>query len=608
MIPDRAHITIHDSATVRDSPNHGYDFTSNGLAILQPISCTVTEERNGAYYCEMTHPIDDDEVWKHLNENNIISVPIMYHDTEKRQLFRIAIREVKHAGKRRTIYVRAYHIWYDLRARVVLEPNTTTQALNGWFAMYWLFESVYTQDGFIGKEWYPFNYNSDITKKVHYEWTKPMTIPDLMIGDDHSIAAMWEGEIYRDNFYFSINTQKEYSRSWLEPIRLGVNMLEITEHVDWSNYCNYAYAYDNFDLWKAVSFTTFGSAPGDIVKAQMFNYKVSDEAVLTEDMFRLFAELSQPAITYTIEFADIRANPEYKDFIDLQSYEVCDKVRIINERLNMDTVQQVIQKVYDVLHRRTVSMKLGRFQRSITRKSTMEDTAYESGEDVKAAQSAAQEAIRTMPGKKTDPGVAASPVIFGDAETNSAEGEYASAAGSNSTASGNSAHADSGGTAVGDHVNADTGGIVGNIYDTDGNLYESRESKSSARGTINGGEACFAAAGGTVVMSAGVPSVESAAVAGGVVNAGKHSAALAGAETFGDNAFAAGLGCRAYKNSACLGVAGEAGSDFYEDKIVFAIGDGDYDEETGTVTRTHNLLELRKSGMLLINGVAVYSP
>lgn len=594
MIPNRVFITVHDSATIRDSPDHGYDFTKNGLAILQPEECTVVEERNGGYYCELTHPIDDAGAWKHLNENNVLSVPIIYHGEERRQLFRIAVREVRDTqnhGKR--IYVLAHHIFYDLRARVVIKPEMYYGGVK--YAIDKIFSDVYTQDGFIGKEWYPYTYSSDIEDNKVYKWTSPLTIPALLLGDDHSLVNLYGGEIYRDNFYFSINKKKEGSTEEVEPLRYGVNMLDITEHVDWSQYCNYAHAYDNFDYWKDVSFTTFGSAFGDIVKAQQFNYKYFSEENLTEDMFELFGQYSQPAITYTVTFADIRAKPEYAAFTNLQTYEVGDTVRIINERIGINTTQIIVRKVYDVLRRKTISIELGNIPRSITRRSTLQDTAFESTEDVKAIRA-------QMAGKKSDPEYENSGEIFNDYDNNTASAPYSNASGveatatgfgasaeSKSTANGTWSHADSGSQADGVYANSSSGGFVG---------ADTKYCRAGSGGTVfsNGSEYSDACAG------ASVQSGNKAFAAAGAVADGDGAVSLGEGCSAGKNALAGGKGCKAIEGTVCLGVNGITGYTSDNEKIVFAIGDG----EDATDEGRHNKLYLTETGKLYINDTLVF--
>lgn len=56
-------------------PNAG-DFSSNGLGILQPSSCKVTEERNGMYELELVHPIGQDLRWAQIQNGCIIKADV----------------------------------------------------------------------------------------------------------------------------------------------------------------------------------------------------------------------------------------------------------------------------------------------------------------------------------------------------------------------------------------------------------------------------------------------------------------------------------------------------------------------------------------------------
>ena len=48
------------------------DFSSNGLGIVQPQSCTVTETLNGEWELTLVHPIDEHGRWTRLSEGNIL--------------------------------------------------------------------------------------------------------------------------------------------------------------------------------------------------------------------------------------------------------------------------------------------------------------------------------------------------------------------------------------------------------------------------------------------------------------------------------------------------------------------------------------------------------
>ena len=50
------------------------DFSHNGIRILCPTECKITEVLNGEYSLTLTHPFDDLGNWKFLIEYNIIKV------------------------------------------------------------------------------------------------------------------------------------------------------------------------------------------------------------------------------------------------------------------------------------------------------------------------------------------------------------------------------------------------------------------------------------------------------------------------------------------------------------------------------------------------------
>ena len=52
------------------------DWTGNGQAILDPISCEITEEAGGSYELEMQHPCDEHGKWLYLVNEAIIKAPV----------------------------------------------------------------------------------------------------------------------------------------------------------------------------------------------------------------------------------------------------------------------------------------------------------------------------------------------------------------------------------------------------------------------------------------------------------------------------------------------------------------------------------------------------
>ena len=125
------YICVYDMST----PQDGFD--NNGLAILDPTVCEITEELNGAYELTLTHPIDDTGKWKHLLELNIIKA--------RGQLFRIYNKNTKlnsDGSRERTAYAR--HIFYDLNGRLLEDVRPTDKTGHEYIA--WLINNVFDSD------------------------------------------------------------------------------------------------------------------------------------------------------------------------------------------------------------------------------------------------------------------------------------------------------------------------------------------------------------------------------------------------------------------------------------------------------------------------------
>lgn len=57
-------------------PSDATDFASNGLCVLTPTACSVTETLNGEWELSMTHPLDERDKWTYLQVGCIIRAPV----------------------------------------------------------------------------------------------------------------------------------------------------------------------------------------------------------------------------------------------------------------------------------------------------------------------------------------------------------------------------------------------------------------------------------------------------------------------------------------------------------------------------------------------------
>ena len=334
-VKQKSYISVYDSKET--------DFEHNGLRVLSPTICEVTEELNGAYELTLTHPIDNDNNWLYLNEFNIIKT--------QGQLFRIYKRVKSMTGDNITVYAR--HIWYDLLANFIEDVRPTL--LNGQGAIDWILGKTHEEHNFTG--------TSDIAE-LNTAYYMDMSPVLAFLGADNAFITRWGGELYRDNFNFSINTRRGIDNAF--NIRYGVDMTDIEETVDYSEFCSTLIAEDNFGN-RIKILSSANPSPYNHVKKLIFNYDVNDRTVLQADARAYMDTYNKPSINYTVTFANLKNVDEYKDFIDLQRCEIGDTGIIHNERLGISNVQKIVKKTVDGITGDVISIELGTAKGTITR-------------------------------------------------------------------------------------------------------------------------------------------------------------------------------------------------------------------------------------------------
>lgn len=216
------------------------DFTHNGLRILMPTACEITEILNGEYTLSITHPRDEWGNWQYIRENYIIKA--------QRQLFRIYRKTLSmSSGGGYQIKADAMHIFYDLNYYFIKDARPTMKT--GESALEWITTHTYTARGSSTAEQPTarFTFSTDIKpsgayptaddlKTAYYE---KMSVTKALIGADNCFITVWGGELYRDNFNVIINKRRGGDNAF--SIRYGVDMTEIQQEIDYSGYCSAIY-------------------------------------------------------------------------------------------------------------------------------------------------------------------------------------------------------------------------------------------------------------------------------------------------------------------------------------------------------------------------------
>jgi len=333
-------------------------FQHNGLAILRPSECISTHELNGRWDVTLTHPIDPQGRYKYLTPPNVLKI--------EGQLFRIDEHESTVDQSGAVIKVHAKHIFYDLADTLIMD--LTLNSLNGFNFIYSLIHGQFHYGQPSGYDTYDFNYYSDIQDACGTVQMENTSVAGALIGTDNCFVNTFGGELYRNNFYFSINSRMEYAQDNAFALRYGFDMTKITQKIDYNEFCTFIVGRDNFGAGYDKAW-----APGGLpihhekYRYFKFNYPYHDWNRFVHDVDALFGPLHVPKVSYEVNIASLRNDPKYKGFVDLQNYRLGDKGRIYCEMLDIDTEQQIVSVEKDELTGDILNIKLGNIGYSFVR-------------------------------------------------------------------------------------------------------------------------------------------------------------------------------------------------------------------------------------------------
>ena len=350
------YITVYDHLTKQN------DFNNNGLAVLEPISCNINEELNGEYSLEIKLPVDEAGKWTYIKEMNFIKA--------LGQIFRINLVEYSDSGGKQEVTANAVHIFYQWNDAWVF-PNSRLHPYKG---LYGLLRELlinsrtysFTDDSQV---MFGYNYSSDIEdintqvaveKYLSNAFPNGSTPTEVIMGSDGFIAN-FGGELYRNNFYFSIDKRMEHSSDNAFEIRIGLNLKGIKRKVDLTTFCTYLKGYDNFGGWFAVSYTDtiVGIVPHHVTRTVNFQYDEPNEDVLASDTMKYFDQYCAPLISYTVDLEDVSGNSDFQEFTGKPSFKVGNIGTIYDERLGLPIKLKITRTKTDAITGKVTSVTFG---------------------------------------------------------------------------------------------------------------------------------------------------------------------------------------------------------------------------------------------------------
>lgn len=379
-----AQISVYDI----HEPQQGFDH--NGVAILLPSEITSEKEDKGRWDLTLIHPIDAYNKWTYLQIQNCIKV--------NGQIFRIDSTEINIDADSEYITAHANHITYDMRDYYIEEAVFEVVGGDNYLAQLnaHRVRDFPNQQHVVGE--YTFDLTSDLPGTLSAQ-LEDQSIIEAIFGADNSLTSRFGGEVFRDNFHMSVNQKLEGAPEGNAfSIRYGTDMTKISFQIDMSSWVTNLIAVDNFGNMAGVWYDTSGDWIVHHHKTKRVHFTYSDHAEnmawmydgeqwigpgesmtddlarLIKDMFGYWDTVNTPKVSIIVGTAYIKGDPKYKDFINLQNFDVGYKGTVYVEHLGIDVEMKINSIRRNELTGEALQITLGNTRQSLIRSTVMSGT------------------------------------------------------------------------------------------------------------------------------------------------------------------------------------------------------------------------------------------
>lgn len=326
-------------------PNRAFDTLGLG-ALSDAITCEVTEERNGEYELAMEYPISG-TLFEQIELRCIVLAKPNYSDDP--QAFRIYTITTPIDGK---VTIFARHISYDLSGVPVLPFTATSCAA----ACQGLIDNAAIDT--------PFTVGTQIGTIADFKADVPASVRSWFGGKEGSLIDVYGGEWWYDNYSCVLKANRGANRG--VTIRYGVNLIDFEQEKN----CEETYT-GVLPYWV--------DEEGNQVRANIINLVGTFEyrRILVLDLSLDFEE--QPTVQQLTDKANsyIAANnigvPKVSitlDWVQIgeleDRVELCDTVKVVFEKIGVETSAKIVRVVWDVLKERYSTLEIGEPKTNIT--------------------------------------------------------------------------------------------------------------------------------------------------------------------------------------------------------------------------------------------------
>ena len=329
------------------------DYTSNGDIVLQCTKAKVHKELNGNFYIDIEAPLIYDN---YLIPNNII----VAGTPQGEQAFRITNVD-KTQSK---IKIRAYHVFYDTKNYLLLDSRVENRDCN--YALDYFNSNTDNQS--------PFSTLSNITSLNTLYCVRKSLYEAIQ-----EILNRWGGYLVRDNWNIKIMSSIGQDNGIV--IRYKKNLKEITASYNWNDVVTKILpvgkdelllnaldeeqdVYIISDTQYEIPYTKTISFNQDNVIEDDYKDEngILDETAYTE---ALLEDLRTKAENYLSQNSLPKVNYTLKANVEKIS-DIGDTIEVIDERLNIDILTNIISYEYDCILEQYTQLEFGNFTQTLS--------------------------------------------------------------------------------------------------------------------------------------------------------------------------------------------------------------------------------------------------
>lgn len=318
-----------------------------GLGALSDcISCTITEERNGAYELTMTYSADGIHA-EDIEPNRFIKAKPNY--TDDPQLFRIYKVGKTMDGQ---FTVNAQHVSYDLSGKLIMDGSAGSCAA-----------ACVLLDNKAGN----FTITTDKATQATFSVSEPSSVRSWFGGKEGSLLDVYGGEWQYDNYTARLLNARGTDRG--VTIRYGKNLTQLSQELDMSNLVTGIVPYYiDTNGNKTVGVLVPTGLTLDVPREVAIDFS---QDVDPESSTPIATQLANLATRYkNNNNLTSFMNSITLDFVQLESLtervDLCDTVHIYFEALGISASAKCISTTWDVLADRYISTTFGDARTNIT--------------------------------------------------------------------------------------------------------------------------------------------------------------------------------------------------------------------------------------------------